>query len=259
MTMTTLLKRTIHAGFSRMGLEVHRTIHCQPLVPAIPHSMLYPHATYSPWLADSEFKAIHEAVHDHTLVDHYRCYELWTLAARLGHLKGDVLEIGVWRGGSGALIAKQVQNVTPNRVVYLCDTFRGVVGVGARDTFYKGGEHADTSSYTVQELMSHLGLTNTRIVVGVFPQETASKVTSEAFALVHIDVDVHDSAKWCFEWVWPRMVAGGTVVFDDYGFRGCEGVTQMVNEIREPDAAIIYNLNGHAIAIQTAQKNSSSR
>jgi O-methyltransferase len=252
MTMTTLLKRMVRAGFSSMGLDVQRARNCQVLVPDVPHSMLHPHATYSPWLADSEFKAIHEAIHDHTLVDHYRCYELWTLAARLERLKGDALEIGVWRGGSGALIAKQVQNVAPKRVVYLCDTFRGVVGAGDRDTLFKGGEHADTSSDTVQELMSRLGLTNTRIVVGVFPQETALKVTSEAFALVHIDVDVHDSAKWCFEWVWPKMVAGGAVVFDDYGFHGCEGVTQMVNEIREPDAAIIYNLNGHAIAIKTA-------
>jgi O-methyltransferase len=54
------------------------------------------------------------------------------------------------------------------------------------------------------------------------------------------------------EWVWPRLVAGGMIVYDDYGFRGCEGVTQFVNEQRsKPDRLIFHNLNGHAIAIKT--------
>jgi hypothetical protein len=91
MTMTTLLKRTVRAGFSSIGLDVQRTRNCQVLVPDLPHSMLHPHATYSPWLADSEFKAIYEAIGDHTLVDYYRCYELCTLAARLERLRGDAL------------------------------------------------------------------------------------------------------------------------------------------------------------------------
>jgi O-methyltransferase len=28
----------------------------------------------------------------------------------------------------------------------------------------------------------------------------------------------------------PRLVRGAVVVFDDYGFYGCEGVTRMVDE-----------------------------
>jgi O-methyltransferase len=62
-------------------------------------------------------------IRTHTVVDLHRRYELWTLASRLAHLRGDVIEIGVWRGGTGALIAHKVQTVAPDRVVYLCDTF----------------------------------------------------------------------------------------------------------------------------------------
>jgi O-methyltransferase len=257
------LKRAVRAGFSSIGLEVrrieqrHRSANAVPqagapsVAPDVPHATIQPGTTYAPWLIDLAFKEVYEAIREHTLVDVYRCYELWSLAGRLAHLQGDVIEIGVWRGGTGALIAHKVQNVAPDRTVYLCDTFIGVVGSGPRDTRYKGGEHADTSIDTVHDLIARMGLNNTRLLVGMFPQETGGKVTAGKLALVHIDVDVHDSAKWCFEWAWPRMVPGGAVVFDDYGFHGCEGVTRMVNDLRKPDATVIYNLNGHAIVLKT--------
>jgi len=257
--MISLLKRLVRAGFSSVGLDVHRigrphvTEPAQPqaLVPDIPRAILRPKATYAPWLADAAFNGIYEVIRPHTVVDLYRCYELWTLASRLAHLPGDVIEIGVWRGGTGALIAHKVRTVAPDRVVYLCDTFTGVVGAGHRDTQYKGGEFANTSVEIVDELIARLGLNNTRILAGIFPHETGAQVTANRLALVHIDVDTHDSAKWCFEWTWPRMVPGGATVFDDYGIQGCDGVTRMVNAICEPDAAVIYNLNGHAIVLKS--------
>jgi O-methyltransferase len=257
MTIVLHFKRAVRAGVASIGLEVRRIGQrqkgaeelLQPLAPDVPHAAIQPNATYAPWLIDLAFKEVYEAIRDHTLVDVYRCYELWTLAGRLAHLQGDVIEIGVWRGGTGA--ARKVQSLAPDRTVYLCDTFIGVVGVGLHDTDYKGGEHADTSIDMVHDLITRMGLNNTRLLVGIFPHETAAQVTADKLALVHIDVDVHDSAKWCFEWAWPRMVPGGAVVFDDYGFYGCEGVTRMVNAIRKPDAAVIYNLNGHAIVLKT--------
>jgi O-methyltransferase len=100
-------------------------------------------------------------------------------------------------------------------------------------------------------LIARVGLNNTRILAGIFPHETGAQVTTNQLTLVHIDVDVHDSAKWCFEWAWPRVVPGGATVFDDYGCHGCEGVTRMVNAVREPDAAVIYNLNGHAVVVKS--------
>jgi len=249
-----LFKRAVRAALASTGFEVRRIGRPRKgagAAPDVPHATIQPYATYSPWLIDRTFKEVYAAIGEHTLVDAYRCYELWTLAGRLARQPGDVVEIGVWRGGTGALIAHRVQSVAPDRTVYLCDTFRGVVGRGPRDTGYMGGEHADTSIDTVNELITRMRLNNVRMLVGMFPHETAMQVTANKLALVHIDVDVHDSAKWCFDWAWPRMAPGGAVVFDDYGFYGCEGVTRMVNGIREQDATVIYNLNGHAIVLKT--------
>src|SRR5687767_10834670 len=62
-------------------------------------------ATYTPWNVDREFSRVFDIVQESTLVDRYRCFELWSLVAQVRHLEGGLLEVGVWNGGTGALIA----------------------------------------------------------------------------------------------------------------------------------------------------------
>jgi O-methyltransferase len=89
------------------------------------------------------------------------------------------------------------------------------------------------------------------VLQGVFPEDTADQVTSAELRLCHIDVDVYQSARDVFEWAWPRVVSGGVVVFDDYGFYSQEGVTDFVNEIAgNDDLVFVHNLNGHAVVIK---------
>jgi O-methyltransferase len=211
------------------------------------HSVIIPFATYSPWLDDEAFMTVCKTVEDYSLIDTYRLYELWQLVRQVANVRGDILEVGVWRGGSGALIAAAM----PDKWVYLCDTFTGVVNADVRDSSYQGGEHADTSPALVQSLLDRLGCDNAQVVEGVFPNDTAHLIRCRKLAFAHIDVDVYESARLTMEWVWPRLSVGGMVVFDDYGFQRCDGITALVNERRSiPGSLTIYNLNGHAIVLK---------
>ncbi len=214
------------------------------------HFYNLPKATYSPWLEDEDFKEIYQVASENTLVDVYRCYELWHLAKQTNKLKGDVLEVGVWKGGTGSLLAAAV---TKNATVYLCDTFKGVVKAGEKDNQYVGGEHSDTSVDIVKQLFERLNLSNYEILRGIFPEHSSSAIEDKIFSLCHIDVDVYQSAKEIFLWVWQRMALGGIVVFDDYGFAACEGITELVNNelANRNDLIMLHNLNGHAILIKT--------
>lgn len=213
------------------------------------HFYNLPKATYSPWLQDQEFMAIYEISKNNTLVDIYRCYELWSLIKQTNKLKGDVIEVGVYKGGTAGLLASAVSK---DATVFLCDTFSGVVKAGAKDNRYIGGEHSDTSIEIISELFNKLNLSNFSILKGIFPDENSSLIEDRKFRFCHIDVDVYQSAKDIFDWVWQRMDRGGTIVFDDYGFAACEGVTDLVNNelaLRE-DLIMLYNLNGHAVLIK---------
>lgn len=224
-----------------------------PSKPHLPHSVLKPLATYSPWRADTEFRRTFEIIRGSTLVSEYRCYDLWQLVTEAGKLPaGDILEVGVWRGGTGCLMARRAELSAIPAKVYLCDTFQGVVNAGKFDRHYSGGEHSDTSSEVVRVLARRLGVNSIEILTGVFPEQTGPQLAASSFRLCHIDVDVYESGREILEWVWPRLVTGGIVVFDDYGFLSTGGITRLVNEERsKPDRMMLYNLNGHAVFFKT--------
>jgi len=215
------------------------------------YEQLIPIANFAPWKTDDTFLRVFELVRNNTLVDKYRFYELWTLVKQVKHLNGAFLEVGVWKGGTGALIAKCAELCGVTEKVYLCDTFHGVVKAGLYDAHYKGGEHSDTKKQIVDDLIAKLHVRNVTILEGIFPDETGDLISDRQFRFCHIDVDAYESAKGIFEWVWPKMVTGGIVIFDDYGFDTCTGVTKFVNEeMFQEDRSMIYNLNGHAIIIK---------
>ncbi|GHV81411.1 hypothetical protein AGMMS49944_32020 [Spirochaetia bacterium] len=216
------------------------------------YEQILPVATYAPWLSDSLFISTYKIIENYTLVDKYRCYELWQLVEETAKLNGALIEIGVWRGGSGTLIAKKAELNEIKDTIYLCDTFTGVVKPGEQDSRYMGGEHADTSKKILETVIKKLNLENIKILVGIFPEETSHLVSDNAFRFCHIDVDVYTSAKDILDWIWPKLVVGGIIVFDDYGFQTCDGITQFVNELRNrKDRVVIHNLNGHGIIIKT--------
>lgn len=217
-----------------------------------PYEDIYPEATYAPWLKDYQFIECFKKVKENTLVDVYRCYELWHLVKQVSKLnEGIILEVGVWRGGTGVLMGKNASLLGIKENVYLCDTFSGVVKATEIDCSYNGGEHSDTSDKYVINLIEKNNLSNITILKGIFPDDTQYYIDKEKIRLCHIDVDVYQSAKDIFYFAWKRLVTGGVVVFDDFGFKNCNGITTLVEEIggRE-DILLIQNLNGHAIFIK---------
>ena len=209
-------------------------------------------ATYAPWSHDKVFWGAQRAILGHSLVDIVRCWELWNLVEEAAKIDGDIIEVGVWRGGTGCLMATRAQMLSKQCEVFLCDTFTGVVKSGPEDT-YHDGMHSDTGIETVQALLAKNGVTNCRILTGIFPDETGHTIADRRFSLCHIDVDVYESARSVFNWVWPRMPRGGIVVFDDYGSASTTGITMLCDELRSgSDRVFIQNVNGHAVFVKTS-------
>jgi O-methyltransferase len=253
-----LLKKSIKKFANLCGVEISRKTTAAAAVPVQSkapeeYEQVVPRASYSPWNKDQEFLETYSKISGSTLVDKFRCYELWKLIEQSAKLEsGSIIEIGVWRGGTGGLIAKQAKRCGIKEKVFLCDTFTGVVKAGQKDTYYKGGEHADTDRAMVERLLEEqLRVDNVEILQGIFPDATGHAVEHLKFRFVHIDVDVYESAKDIVDWIWDRLVPGAIIVYDDYGFRGCSGITRYVEEqMIEQDRLVLHNLNGHAIVIK---------
>jgi len=249
----TAIKKLVKRTARKLGLEIGRAPKFDGKIESEEYGRVAPSATYSPWNKDRSFNQMYRAIQEFTLVDKYRCYELWTLVEQSSKLhEGAIVEIGVWRGGTGALIARQSERCGIIDSVYLCDTFAGVVKAGGVDANYKGGEHSDASRQIVEELVfDQMKLTNVKILEGVFPDQTGPEIGKLRFRFCHIDVDVYQSAKDIGDWIWDRMVPNGIIVYDDYGFANCKGIAQYVDEqMAIRDRLVFHNLNGHAVVIK---------
>ena len=123
---------------------------------------------------------------------------------------GDFLELGVYRGGS-AWVLNEAAKIRGHRL-HLFDTFTGIPEKTDIDV-YGVGAFSDT---TAQEVMAQIP--DAVFHVGKFPDTLHDSLTDLAF--VHVDCDQYDSCRLAIMLLWPRLLPGGVMAFDDYPFAG---------------------------------------
>jgi O-methyltransferase len=207
-----------------------------------------------PWEKDHGFQALLPKIQGRTLIDIPRLYTLWVACHQTNKFgKGAIAEVGVYKGGSGALLCLAM-NGYKKQPLYLIDTFKGIVKAGPSDNAHKNGDFSDTSYKSVVEFIESIAPGVATILAGTFP-DTITKLIDEklSFRLVHCDVDVHESTYCVLDWFIPRMVPGGMIIVDDYGFDSCQGARLAVNEfLNDPRVTIMYNFSGQAVLTKTA-------
>lgn len=176
---------------------------------------------------------IEKLVLPYTGVSPTRVHALRLLAEQIEAkgILGDVVECGVWNGGTAALLAATATRSPQKRTVWLLDSFEGFPastekdGVSLRDNLvakdFTGKIVGNVQK--VEEVLRLVGadMGQVKILPGWF-KDTLLSVTSEKIALLNIDADWYASVKEVLEALYDRVVPGGFVSFDDYGFwPGC--------------------------------------
>lgn len=137
---------------------------------------------------------------------------------------GDLVEVGVYRGGSAWYLAGVARE--QKRRLWLFDTFNGIPQADRTLDLHRKGEFSDTSVEAVRG-----AIPDAVIVPGVFPKtlKQAESDGLEAIAVAHIDCDQYKSVLACCQELGPLMVKGGVMIFDDYGL--LDGTRQAVDEV----------------------------
>jgi O-methyltransferase len=172
-----------------------------------------------------------------SLIDH-------TVLARLADIAasappGAFVEVGVYRGGSAAVLLKVAQ--AQSRALYLFDTFTGIpYADAAKGDTHQPGDFSDTSLEAVGRACP-----GAILCPGVFPETLPAGMAPIAFA--HIDCDQYQSVRGAAEALEPLMVIGGVMIFDDYGHLA--GATRAVHDwlLADHTRAIEANLSGPAM------------
>ena len=67
------------------------------------------------------------------------------------------------------------------------------------------------------------------------------EVESKKFAFVHVDVDLYQPTLDSLKFFYPRLLPGGVIVVDDYGYSVFPGAKRAVDEfLRGTDCSVFY-------------------
>jgi len=257
----TVINTTI-AAKNRMGLLIRKTRHnirfqASVLAAAVSFYSLYYRNLIQYYLRNVSLtrprsfgdsfrmvRLVHK-VRGYTAVFVPRLVALYKLSEEVNRrsLPGDIVECGVYNGGSGAIMASLCEKSPLNRTVWLFDSFEGLPKPTDKDGVeapaYEGWCHGDLAK--VERIFRKLNIPESRvhIVKGWF-QNTFPSVQIPAIAILHIDADWYDSVKLCLEKFYDHVQPGGYIVLDDYGdWEGCRIATDEFLKKRLLDVKLI--------------------
>lgn len=222
-----------------------------PAVPAAPKPKPKPRPKPAALPADydDEAKEIIRAVKPYTMTSPERlnAFILATRHVVRHNIPGDIVECGVWRGGSMQACAKALLALgESDRDLHLFDTFEGMPPPTAEDLRRDGKSAEDllaaqgkdrpiwaiASLDDVQAGFEQVPYPGERVhYVQGMVEDTVPQQAPEQISILRLDTDWYASTKHELEFLYPRLVSGGVLLIDDYGY--WQGSRQAVDEFLE--------------------------
>jgi len=174
----------------------------------------------SPFLEDPTFSALYEEMvadwfPGRRIEARWRIWLLVEFVRQCEHLGGTMAEFGTYRAG----VAFMLLGLTDVERLYLFDTFAGIPEENLTDYESQkkfGGKLSDTSPEYVERLLSRWAPRFEVCPGDVF--ETLTRIETGPLSFVHMDLNAAAPTGFALEYAYPRLVPGGMMVFDDYGW-----------------------------------------
>ena len=169
------------------------------------------------------------------------------LNAKENKLEGDFVECGVWRGGNILLYKLLNDFYGLNKTIFAYDTFEGMTTPEDIDIDYKGNSskkelltnkksediiniHCYSTIDSVKKnILKHSKLENINFIIGAVEKSLLlEKNLPKKISVLRLDTDWYASTKIELEILYPRLVQGGVLIIDDYGY--WQGAKKAVDE-----------------------------
>ncbi|MCI4045156.1 TylF/MycF/NovP-related O-methyltransferase [Streptomyces sp. TRM75563] len=195
---------------------------------------------------DDEAKDIIRAVKPYSMTSPERlnAFILATRHIARHDIPGDIVECGVWRGGSMQACARTLLSVgETERDLYLFDTYEGMTPPTAEDLRRDGrparelldAQGKDRPIWAVASLedvkagFENIPYPKERVhYVQGRVEDTVPAQAPEQISILRLDTDWYASTKHELEHLYSRLVSGGVLLIDDYGY--WQGSRQAVDE-----------------------------
>jgi O-methyltransferase len=213
------MKRLVRNAFRHFGFDIVRYSKPRPL-PSLPDVLddeAHIVTQVAPFTLTSPERVV-ALIHAVKYVTRYR-------------VQGDVVECGVWRGGSLMAVALSLLKLgDTGRQLFLYDTFEGMSPPTDRDVDMGGRAASSQSSLVgprtrfavsldeVKDNLYSTGYPRERIhFVKGRVEDTIPATGPKQISLLRLDTDWYESTKHELTHLYPRLAHHGVVIIDDYG------------------------------------------
>ena len=199
-------------------------------------------------LEDELFLEIYKEVKEFTMTSKTDLYALYTALEFLitNKIEGDLIECGVWKGGSSMFIAHYlVKKNLLNRKIYLYDTFSGMTTPSAVDIDLNGIHANQKRSFSwnpvsIQEVRDNMLTTEfpkeNIILIEGDVKEVLPKAQHDKISLLRLDTDWYESTLIELKYLYPKLTLNGILILDDHGhwLGARKAAEEYFNQINEP-------------------------
>lgn len=203
-----------------------------------------------PWHDPAYSNVFTDEVTSNTMLSRMKLYYLHRFITQVRDLSGDVFEAGTGSGGSSRLLLNAVKKQSQHREMWLLDTFEGYQKVDAvRDGAHVQVNQCRCASFEDVHRLLQEPTVPVHLIKGLIPA-TLDEVKAVTFAFAHIDVNLHEPTLAAFEFCLQRLVIGGIIVFDDYGWPATYGARCAIDEVATKHGQNIIYLGEQAFLIK---------
>ena len=151
----------------------------------------------------------------------WRTYILCWLADHVKNLEGDFVECGVDTGAYSRAVVEYIGFKNLNKKFYLMDTYEGLVAGLVTEEELEAGISQYMDNYKSKNLYERVKDTfkefNVEVIKGIIPG-TLPLCKAEKICYLSIDMNCVAPEIAAAEYFWDKIVPGGAVILDDYGF-----------------------------------------
>ena len=184
---------------------------------------------FQPWRALGLFDDIWRRVESLTVNPKERAWVQHACIQQVSSLSGEFWEAGVYKGGTAVVLRRTLEVFYKNKMptIRCFDTFSGMPQPDQSQDSFGVGAYSDTSIETVRSVVGDEAYIHHH--KGLIP-DTFAGLEGVSISYAHIDVDLYQSVLDCCAFIYPRMLKGGVMIFDDYGSVASYGARAAVDD-----------------------------
>lgn len=151
----------------------------------------------------------------------WRIHVLCWAAKHATHLEGDFVDCGVHTGIFAKAVVNYVEFNKYNKKYYLLDTFNGLdEKYSTEEELIRNtamGYDKEIPELLYNQVKQTFEGYNVKIIKGPVP-DTLINVDSDKICYLSVDMNCVAPEVAALEFFWDKMVSGGVIIFDDYGY-----------------------------------------